>query len=772
MEPLGQDTWRITETDFAVGSPEHRETIFSQANGYLGLRGNFEEAGGACSGTIGAYINGFYESNPITYGESAHAYAKNSQTMLNVTNGQIIRLFLGDEPFAMDTGIVEKYRRSLSLRDGVLTRDVTWVSPSGKRAVIHIERLVSFENRHLAAWRYEVTPLDFSGTVTFRSGLDGDVRNRAARDDPRVGANLGRALHVDNMDAGGCLPCIVSSTRNSGLAVCCGMSGKASKPCGVTTSVTDTAVTTEYAVQAVCGEPVVFEKFLCYVDSRHYARDGLRNETKAELSQALELGFGHFRQAQVNYLEAFWADCGVDIDGDESLRQGLRYNLFQLLQSAGTDGMVSAGSKGLSGEGYEGHYFWDTEMYLTPFFIFTKPEIARQLLRFRYRTLGRARARAREMSHQSGALYPWRTINGDECSAYFPAGTAQYHIDGDIAHAVKLYFEATGDEAFLRDEGAEILVETARLWADTGFYNPEKGGRFCINGVTGPDEYNALVNNNLYTNMVAAENLRAACAACALLRDNDPAGYGALRKKTGLRDDEPDAWAKAAENMYIPFDEKQGVHLQDDGFLDRQPWNFDDTPADHYPLLLHYHPLVIYRHRVCKQADMVLAMFLFPDAFTPGQKKKDYAFYEAVTTHDSSLSTSIFSIVASRLGYTEKAYRYFLKTARMDLDDCNGNTGDGIHTANMAGAWMGVTCGFGGMRIRNGELCFAPVLPDEWEGYRFHVVFRGSRIGVSCDREGVGYELLAGGPVTLRHGEEPVRLQKPGDSALFTHPAV
>ncbi|HLY28987.1 MAG TPA: glycosyl hydrolase family 65 protein, partial [Aggregatilineales bacterium] len=450
----------------------------------------------------------------------------------------------------------------------------------------------------------------------------------------------------------------------------------------------------------------------------------------------------------------------VDIVGDPATQQGVRFNMFHLLQSAGRDGRTNIAAKGLTGEGYEGHYFWDTETYIIPFFLYNNPNISRSLLEYRYRILDKARNRARQMSHPKGALFPWRTINGDECSAYFPAGTAQYHIDADVAFAIKRYHEATGDDAFLIEYGAEILFETARLWVSLGAYIEGKGKAFCINCVTGPDEYSALVDNNCYTNLMARENLNYACHIAAWMQKAAPEAYRQLVKRIGLEEHEIAEWQRAADAMYIPYDENLHIYKQDDNFLNKAAWDFANTPPENYPLLIHYHPLVIYRHQVCKQADFVLALYLLSHKFTLDEKKRNYDYYEKVTTHDSSLSTCIFSIVGSEIGYHDKAYQYFVGTARMDLDDFHGNVKDGIHAANMAGTWLSLVNGFAGMRAHDDVLGFNPYLPGGWQSYSFKVTYRGCLLKVSINKDGAIYELLHGEALTLQHKDQPLTLSK------------
>jgi alpha,alpha-trehalose phosphorylase len=748
------DPWQIIEERLQPEHNKRSETIFALGNGFIGMRGTYEEgfnnpAGQSVNGT---YLNGFYESETIRYPEIAYGFAENSQTMLNVSNGKIIRLTVEGEPFDLFSGAVLEYRRALDMQRGLLERVIGWRSPAGRELRLEITRLVSFTRKHLAAIRYRVTPLNFSGAIELTSVLDGDVTNVPASKDPRVGSGLhGRVLEVAAIKAEGEYAVIQQGTQHSGLSLACGIGHRLSAASiySVQTAQGELAAQITYQVEAQAGETVTLDKFIAYVTTQDYPVAALVQEAEAVVGAAREGGFDALQAEQAAYLQNFWNHADIEIEGDPALQQGLRFNMFHLLQSAGRDGKTNIAAKGVTGEGYEGHYFWDTEMYVVPFFLHIDPTIVRKLLEYRYSILDHARARARQMGHERGALFPWRTINGDECSAYFPAGTAQYHINADVAFAVKRYVEASGDEGFLLAGGAEILFETARLWASLGAYVPAKGDQFCINAVTGPDEYTAIVNNNLFTNMMAQENLWYAAQVAGWMNQNYPQESLALRSRLKLEADEVAGWQAAADRMYIPFDQSSGLYLQDDSFFDKAPWDFENTPDDHYPLLLHYHPLVIYRHQVCKQADLVLALFLLGSRFTAEDKRKNYDFYEQVTTHDSSLSSCIFSIVANEIGYHEQAYAYFVSTSRMDLDDYHRNVGDGVHIANMAGTWMGVVNGFAGLRVYDGVIHLHPTLPAQWGGYSFKLTLRGKLLRVQVKGGQVTLDLLEGDHLEL-----------------------
>jgi alpha,alpha-trehalose phosphorylase len=468
-------------------------------------------------------------------------------------------------------------------------------------------------------------------------------------------------------------------------------------------------------------------------------------------------GFYDLLEGQQQCLGDFWQRSDIHVSGDAAVQQAFRFNIFQIIQATARAEGAGLPAKGLTGQGYEGHYFWDAEIYVMPFLIYTSPRIARNLLQFRYSYLDKARERARQVN-QKGALFPWRTINGDEASAYYAAGTAQYHINADIIYALKKYVDVTGDEEFLYDVGAEMLVETARLWEDLGFYSERKGGKFCIHGVTGPDEYNTVVNNNTYTNLMAQVNLRYAAETVENLRHKDPQRFAELVDRIGLQVSEIAGWKKAADNMYVPFDEQMGIHPQDDSFLDREPWDFKNTPPDKYPLLLYHHPLVIYRHQVIKQADVVLAMFLLEQDFSAKQKKRNFDFYDPLTTGDSSLTVSIQAIVAAELGYREKAVQYARDGALMDLANAAGNVQDGCHIASMGGTWMAIVYGLAGLRDWDGHITFRPRILPNVEGFRFALRIRGQMLEVDIRQETIAYSLRKGDGLVFRHEDEEIQL--------------
>jgi alpha,alpha-trehalose phosphorylase len=765
-QPVGSvfpiDPWMIRETGFEPGLARRNETIFSLGNGRLGLRGNLEE--GHPGEIRGTYINGFYDETPIVYGEIAFGYARNRQVMLNVADAKRMAIMLGDEAWDIAGGTILSWDRCLDLAAGILTRRVRWRSPAGVEAELEARRLVSLARPEIAAIDLVVRLCgngDRQGApIAVESGIDAGIENASSGDDPRVGAAFPRPpLTTTAADAAGCEAWLVQKTRNTGLSVACVAVHSPGIPTGswATTTVQPSRVVLRFEAPARARE-VRVAKYLAYTTTREHLAAEVLTRAREAAAKAAEAGFEALAAEQRGACARFWQAADVRIEGDDALQQGLRYNIFSLFQSAGRDGHTSIAAKGLTGQGYEGHYFWDTEIYVQPFFTYTQPAIARALLQYRRSILDKARARAAEMSER-GALFPWRTIGGEETSAYFPAGSAQYHIDADIVYAMRTYVRATGDASLLSEGGAELLFETARLWVGLGFFNPRRAGAFCIDEVTGPDEYSALVNNNFFTNTMARENLSWAAEVARGMRDREPAEYERLAASLHLDDAEIESWERAAAAMYLPFDKALGIHAQDDAFLDREPWDFTERPANRRPLLLHYHYLVIYRHQVLKQPDVVLAQILLSRHFSTAQKKRNFDYYDPLTTGDSSLSPCIQSVAAAELGYAEKAYQYFSRTARMDLDDVNGNVEDGVHTAAMAGTWISVVRGFAGLRDDAGTLSFYPRLPSPWASLTFRLRVRGCLLECSFSRDRAAYTLLEGESLSFEHRRRPVTVR-------------
>ena len=758
------DPWRLVEKEHDPRDLGLTETLFALGNGYLGMRANPEEGREAHS--HGTYLNGFHETWSIHHAEDAFGFAKLGQTIVNVPDAKLMKLYIDDEPLLLTNADLEAYERVLDFRAGTLTRDLIWRTPAGKRVRVRSQRLVSLAHRHLAMLTFEVTMLDGNAPVVVSSQMlnrqDGEDEYHVARHalghgaDPRqmrqfdhrvLEPRLHRHDHRGATDDG-----VVLGYRcaNSGMTLACAYRHVVESSCEHDT---DTTVGEDLAKTVVTarmreGDALRITKLVTYHTSTGVPAEELADRCHRTLDRAAADGRDMIFAEQREWLDAFWDGSDVELRGDEPGQQAMRWNLFQLAQASAQTQEHGIAAKGVTGGGYEGHYFWDTETYVVPFLAYTNPELARKVLRFRWRELPQARQRAVELN-QVGALYPWRTITGEEASAYYAAGTAQYHINAAIAFALKRYLDASGDIAFLAGEAAEILVETARLWEDLGFYATNGEEVFRIHGVTGPDEYTAVVNDNLYTNVMARFNMRYASRVLESLREWDRDAYDALCRRVGLDESEIKRWIRAADSMYLPYDKELGINPQDDSFLGLEPWDFANTPSDRYPLLLHFHPLVIYRHQVLKQADVVLAMVLRSDQFPLDQKRRNFDYYDPITTGDSSLSACVQAMAAAQIGYDDLAVEYFREALFVDLADTHGNASDGVHVASCGGAWGTIAFGFAGLFDAGAALRFTPSLPSRWEGVSFRVQRHGSKLLVELDAEGATVTVLDGHPVPI-----------------------
>jgi alpha,alpha-trehalose phosphorylase len=763
--------WNIIEKGFHPEFLAQLETMLTVGNGYLGIRGCPEEGGPNAEN--GTFINGFYETWPIVYGEEAYGFARTGQTICNVTDSKIIRLFVDDEAFWLPDANLLNYERVLNMKTATLDREVLWETPAGKQVSITSRRLVSFAHRHVAAISYCVKLLNADAFVVISSEMVANQPNdRTNREDPRRARTFaGRVLHPRTSYSKDHRIVLCHATERSRLTLTCATDHvlEASCPYAHKAVHSEDFGQVVFKVDARQGVPIHLTKYMVYQTSRTTSAEELCSRAEWTMDRVTNHGFQHLLATQERYMDEFWRRSDVrvkDVWEDRTKRstlaiqQAVRFNLFHILQASARAESTGVAAKGLTGQSYEGHYFWDTEIYLLPFLTYTSPRIARNLLTFRYRMLEQARARAKELGHR-GAMFPWRTINGEEASAHYAAGTAQYHLNADIMYALRKYVQATGDQQFLRDYGAEMLVETARLWLDLGFYSDVKDGKFCINAVTGPDEYKTVVNNNAYTNLMARENLRYAAQTVEFLRTAEPDTYDALVQKTALEPSETVSWLRAAENMFVPYDEKLKIILQDDSFLEREPWDFRNTPPDHYPLLLFYHPLNIYRKRVIKQADVVLAMFLLGDYFSLETKKRNFEFYDPLTTGDSSLSSCVEAIIAAQVGDVDKATQYGMSALLMDLADVGGNVKDGCHIASMGGSWMMLAYGLGGLRDNDGILSFWPRrAPQNNAILRFLLTYHGQMLEVEIGPQHVEYTLREGERLVIRHEKEEVPLTR------------
>jgi alpha,alpha-trehalose phosphorylase len=741
------DGWAVRETSLNLEHLAQSESVFALSNGHIGLRGNLDE--GEPYGLPGSYLNSVYELRPLPYPEGGYGYPESGQTIINVTNGKLIRLLVNDEPFDVRYGEVQRHERELDLRAGVLRRTVHWTSPAGQTVRVSSVRMVSFTQRAIAAIRYEVEAIDTPARVVVQSELVANETLPDQGDDPRVGAALDAPLQSEEHEAKGASGLLVHHTKVSGRRVGVAMNHEIAGPTGTvleSSSYRD-SVRVTITARLEPGQTLRLVKYIGYGWSAVRSQPAIRDQVVAALSAARATGWEGLLAEQRAFLDDFWARADVEVDGDPEIQQAVRFALFHVLQASARAERRPIPAKGLTGSGYDGHAFWDTETFVLPLLVLTVPGAAADALRWRHSILDRAKERASQLGLR-GAAFPWRTIDGAEGSGYWPAGTAAFHVNADIAYAVEQYVAATGDTAFEEQVGLELLVETARLFMSLGFLNA--AGHFRIDGVTGPDEYSALADNNVYTNLMAQQNLR--CAA--EVAERWPEKAHAL----GVEREEIARWSDAAKRMYLPHDTSTGVTPQDEAFTEHEVWNFAATAPDQYPLLRHFPYFDLYRKQVVKQADLVLAMHLRGDAFSAEQKARNFAYYEALTVRDSSLSASTQAVLAAEVGQLQLAYDYLGEAALMDLDDLEHNVQDGVHMASLAGAWTALVAGFGGLRLQHGSLSFAPRLPMGIDRLAYRIMFRNRRLRVEVKATEATYQLLAGDLLIVHHHGEEVPL--------------
>jgi alpha,alpha-trehalose phosphorylase len=707
--PFEPEDWAITR----VGLPTVAgldESLFALGNGNLGVRGGFEQ--GHPAHEPGALLNGFYETWPIVYPETAYGYAHVGQTIVYIPDATVLTVAWNGE--LLDLGDADIVRR-LDFRTGVLTTTAAWPELAATW-----ERIVSLRRRGVMAQRVSVTP-----RAAGRIAVTSHVINRQDREhfvieavetDPRRGRSFNRRI-LERIEASVTedVVSMVHRTTWSSMSLATAVRVEGDLEAGPWEVADADDVIRRGELDVAPGDTVAVTVAAAYERGDVGA---------AAVSSLPEPGsFEALLREQVEALAGLWSTADIEIDGDPIGQQALRWAIFQLIQASALVSGLGIPAKGLTGQAYEGHYFWDMDVFALAFLSATNPGAAREVIRYRHSILPEARRRAETLS-VPGALYPWRTISGEEASAYFEAGTAQYHIDADVVQGVRTYLSWTGDDELLWECGVEMAIETARMWAGLGFH---RDGIFHIHQVTGPDEYTALVDDNAYTNLMARMNLRFAVEVVERMKAEQPERFSDLAADVAFDGKELAAWAAAADAMFVPIDDDLGVTAQDADFMGRQSWDWS-TPAEKYPLLLHFHPLVIYRHQVLKQADVVMAHFVLPEESTTEQKRADFDYYDPLTTGDSSLSAAVQAAVAARIGLADDAWRYFARSADLDLADLAGNAGDGVHLACAAGVWLAVTSGFAGVRVVGDEIRTEPRLPAAWERLRISLRFRGEPV--------------------------------------------
>ncbi len=751
------DPWAIVETQFTPQLTELLETVFALGNGCVGVRGSFHQ--GSPAHQPGALINGFYESWPIVYPESAFGFATAGQTIVYVPDSSESVVWVNGERIDYSSPTIADWERRLDFRQGTLVHRYRWRTEDGIGVEVRSTRLVSVARHDLVASRLEVS-VDADAEIEIRSGLvnrqDTDYLEPAATElDPRRARNFERRV-LEPTDLRVRTEMISASyeTVRSRLRLAVSLAQQVDQPVDATSEEHPDHPWTHFRARLTDGETLTLDKFTVY----HAGNARGIDHTEDEASMVSRAGFEAAAKAHNSAWDEFWDLADIHVGTDEAVQQATRWILLQLNQASAQIDGTGIAAKGVTGQAYEGHYFWDTEVFVLPFLLYTRPEVAAGLLRFRYKMLEEARARATELN-LAGALFPWRTINGNEASAYFAAGTAQYHIDADIAYAIRKYVEITGDVELLWDVGVEMLVETARMWARLGFH---RDGAFHIYGVTGPDEYTAIVDDNAYTNLMAQMNLLYAVDSVERMRREQPARWAELAERLAVTPEDIEEWRRAGTEMHFPHDEGFGITKQDESFLAKERWDFESVPEDKYPLLLHFHPLTIYRYQVLKQADVVLATVLLGENFSDELKRANFDYYDPLTTGDSSLSACVQAIAAAQIGEADLAMHYFRTALFTDLADLHHNTTDGVHLASAGGVWMALVYGMAGLSDRDGEIRLDPRLPIEWDHLRFKLRVRDTVLSVDMDHDRVLLQ-ADGSPLgvtvrgtTVTVGDQPV----------------
>lgn len=758
--------WEVTETGFVPEQYRFTEAVMALANGYLGQRASFEEGVSGVESLRGNYIAGVFDYYPNPTMIKLKGRPSNPSQMVNIPDYLPIHIRLNGAEFDLSMCDIEAYARTLHMDTGVLTRDITCAVPGVGRVRITFLRFLSRSHKHLAAARVSVTPLDFSGTVEFISAIDGNVSNVTAQ-------HIDEVTLLTELQAG--THGLVCRTKGTGitLALQAAEAVHGASPT-LSSESTDRCSRQRFTVQCAAGDSVTFTKITAAATSRDLdVENDAITACTAFLAEGAALGVAGLLDAQQRCWAKIWRRVEIDVtdrSGSVELTQGLHYSLFQMIQNAPNDDYtVNIGAKGLTGEHYYGTYFWDTEVFMLPMFAFILPEVARDLVKSRAHMLPGARRKAEELGLH-GAAYPWMSdADGNECCTLWQFSLLGMHITADVAWGVWFYFCTSGDLDFIADSGIDIMVETSRCWLSRVYFRPDLQ-QYVINRVLGPDEYHQGVDNNYYTNIMAQENLLKTCQLLEMLQAERPQAYAAAVQRLALTTEEVWQFHQVAEQIYLPRNAELGVNLQDDRFHLLEPYDLHANPLPAaIPVAWSYDRAL--RTQLLRQADVVVAHILLGDRFTQDEMRRDFAYYEPKTTHDSSLSFCSYAVMAARLGLTDMAYDYYLRTARLDIDDIHSNSWMGVHTACLAGAWQCVVLGFGGVRWYDGQLTLDPLLPAQWDAYTFSLCWHGATIKVIV-RAGEVELCTDGAEVPLQLGAEEIVVSETAKIFMYSTSAV
>ncbi len=756
-EYLKHHEWQIIEEGFDPHYNKISESIFSIGNGRMGQRANFEEeySGETLSGS---YVAGVYYPDKTRVGWWKNGYPEYFAKVLNAPSWTSIHISIDNQKLDLAKCKVINFVRTLDMKTGLLTRKFSAVFPDGKQVNVEAKRFCSMANGEVGAIRYALTPVNFSAKAAVSLSVDADVVNKDSNYDEKFWEEVYKK--ADDQQA-----IVVAQTKKTKFHVATGMRYSIVQDGKEVTKRINLEEREKYAgniaqVDLAHGKEIVIYKYGAVLSSENHPKEKLVENCQQVLSKAVEKGFDKLFDEHAAVWYHKWEECDITIEGDIAAQQGIRFNIFQLTQTyTGEDERLNIGPKGFTGEKYGGSTYWDTEAYCLPFYLGTaEQQVAKNLLIYRHKHLQRAIENAGKLGFKSGAaLYPMVTMNGEECHNEWEITFEEIHRNGAIAYAIFDYIRYTGDEGYLASHGLDVLVGISRFWAQRVNFSKDKN-KYVMLGVTGPNEYENNVNNNWYTNYIARWTLNYTLESLGKVRGLYSKEYARIESQLLLKEDETALWKKIADNMYFPEDKTKGVYLQQDGFLDKELMPVADLPKEDRPLNQKWSWDRILRSCFIKQADVLQGIYFFEDDFDTETIKRNFDFYEPMTVHESSLSPCVHVILASKLGYEEKAYEMYLRTSRLDLDDYNNDTEDGCHITSMAGTWLSVIKGFGGMRIKNDTLHFTPFIPKKWKSYSFRIEFRGRVIKVKVSGQRVETTLVSGEPFEIKINNESVSL--------------
>ncbi|MGF7038308.1 glycoside hydrolase family 65 protein [Mucilaginibacter lappiensis] len=735
--------WNIIEEGFDPQHHQVSESVFSLGNGRMGQRANFEEAYSGQS-LLGNYVAGVYYPDKTRVGWWKNGYPEYFAKVLNAANWTTIDINLDGEQLDLAKCEVSRFRRELNMKEGYLKRNFHAKTAGGKEVEVEAIRFCSMVDDEAAAIKYTITPINFNGTITLTPAIDGDVVNKDSNYDEKFWDEVSKANQADS-------GYIIMRTKKTGFEVATGMkfsilqNGITIQP-QVEPVSKEKYIASKISIQAQQGQSISIIKYVANLSSQNHKSDELIGQLDKTLSRISTKGFDTMLAEQAAAWAKKWEHNDIIIEGDVSAQQAIRFNIFQLNQTyTGEDDRLNIGPKGFTGEKYGGSTYWDTEAYCVPFYLATADQkVTRNLLLYRYKQLGKAIENATLLGFKNGAaLYPMVTMDGTECHNEWEITFEEIHRNGAIAYAIFNYVRYTADETYLVDYGLEVLIAIARFWSQRITWSQDKK-QYVMLGVTGPNEYENNINNNWYTNTLATWCLSYALEVAEKVKAADRVKYDALVAEINFDEaNETTRFKHIIQKMYYPYDQNQQVFLQQDGYLDKEQILVKDLPAADRPLNQKWSWDRILRSCYIKQADVLQGIYFFEDRFDIETIRRNFDFYEPRTVHESSLSPCVHAILAAKLGDEARAYEFYLRTARLDLDDYNNDTEDGCHITSMAGTWMSVVEGFGGMRVRDGKLSFHPFIPEKWSSFSFHIGFRGAVLNIKVSRDGVQIKNLS-----------------------------